>query len=191
MSIKRFTRGATRIAFVGLDQAGKTCLLKRLMEPSKPLNLEEPPTLGHETTVLFLPMSPGRALESQESRHRFIVYDLGGQAKFRRQWAEKIKQARLVIFVVDCSDHDRFKEARMEFERHVLPALSSHSLLFVATKQDLSNAMSAEEILPHVLTDEVRNKFKISTVDASAKTGLGLDLIETWLLARMKGSSKQ
>ncbi len=186
VSIKRLARGKNKISFVGLDQAGKTCLLKRLMDPNSRLDVDEPPTLGHETTVLFLPMSTKEEKERNKANHRFIVYDLGGQSKFRHLWMEKVKTSAIIIFVVDCTRHDRFNEARKEFEQNVMPALTSQPILLVATKQDLPNGLSANEIVSQVIPEEIRNKHKVNTVDASAKTGLGLDLIETWLLARLR-----
>ncbi|GAB4307034.1 MAG: hypothetical protein Kow0069_04220 [Promethearchaeota archaeon] len=95
-----------QLLVVGLDQAGKTSLLKRVTSPSAFLEGERP-TLGVNVLKLVL------------SELKFRVYDAGGQRKFRDRWFKSVGRPDAVVWVQDLTELEgmRLEEARKEFAK--------------------------------------------------------------------------
>eukprot|EP01084_Bolivina_argentea_P294873 507510_1 len=123
-----------RLLLIGLDCAGKTCLLYRLV-----LNQTIPtvPTIGFNAEKV--------SIGSKTS----YVWDVGGQVKLRTLWDKYTQDVNGVIFVVDASDRSRLNEARDELYRIMsVPDLDpSRPLLIMANKQDLPGAMNSDELM--------------------------------------------
>ncbi|XP_016650546.1 PREDICTED: ADP-ribosylation factor 1 isoform X2 [Prunus mume] len=117
-----FPKNGVRILMVGLDASGKTTILYKLK-------------LGEIVTTI---PTIGFNVETIEYKNiTFTVWDVGGQDK----------NTQGLIFVVDSNDRERIAEARSELH-HILSEseLSNATLLVLANKQDLPNAMCASEI---------------------------------------------
>ena len=68
----------------------------------------------------------------------FIYQDVGGQDKIRPLWRHYFNGTQGLIFVVDCSDHDRIDEARQELHRIINDREMKDSIILIfANKQDL------------------------------------------------------
>ena len=90
-----------RILMVGLDAAGKTTILYKLLGE----NVTTIPTIGFN-------------VETVEYKNiNFTVWDVGGQDKIRPLWRHYYMNTQALIFVVDCNDRDRITEARDELHR--------------------------------------------------------------------------
>ena len=90
-----------RILMVGLDAAGKTTILYKLLGE----NVTTIPTIGFN-------------VETVEYKNiNFTVWDVGGQDKIRPLWRHYYMNTQALIFVVDCNDRDRIAEARDELHR--------------------------------------------------------------------------
>lgn len=116
----------------GLDNAGKTTIIKRL-------NGEDidsvAPTLGFKiSTFSYTP-------------YTLNIWDVGGQRSLRSYWKNYFEATDGLVWVVDCADaqkletcatelHDLLKEER----------LAGASLLVLANKQDLAGALSSKEV---------------------------------------------
>lgn len=132
-----------RILVLGLDNAGKTTIIKRL-------NGEDiaavAPTLGFKiTTFTYEP-------------YTLNIWDVGGQKSLRSYWKNYFEATDGLVWVVDCADvgkldvcvqelHELLKEER----------LAGASLLVLANKQDLPGALSSSDIeralrLPEIKT---------------------------------------
>ena len=117
---------------LGLDAAGKTTILYRLK-------------LGEVLTTI---PTIGFNVETVEYKHvTFQVWDVGGQEKLRKLWRHYYSGTHALIYVVDSNDRDRVDKAREELEA-VLSAdeMARASLLLLANKQDLPDAMTPAEI---------------------------------------------
>ncbi|KAJ2591458.1 Arf GTPase arf1 [Coemansia sp. RSA 1722] len=121
-----------RILMVGLDAAGKTTILYKLK-------------LGEIVTTI---PTIGFNVETVEySNISFTVWDVGGQDKIRPLWRHYFQNTQGIIFVVDSNDRDRMVEARDELQRMLgEDELRDAKLLVFANKQDLPNAMNAQDI---------------------------------------------
>lgn len=111
-----------RVVILGLDGAGKTCILSAI----RGVTLSSPPipTIGFN-------------VESLEYMNLvFTLWDVSGHQKFRPLWKHYYHNTQAVIFVIDASDRSRFEEAQNElskilYERELKDAL----LLIYANKQ--------------------------------------------------------
>jgi len=121
-----------RILFLGLDNAGKTTIVKRL-------NGDDistvSPTLGFEIKTFI------------HGKYTLNIWDVGGQRLLRPYWRNYFEQTDAIVWVVDSSDRLRMDDCKAEL--HALlqeTRLAGASLLVFANKQDLHGAMTADEI---------------------------------------------
>ncbi|XP_018571979.1 ADP-ribosylation factor-like protein 2 [Anoplophora glabripennis] len=121
-----------RILMLGLDNAGKTTILKRFN--GEPINTISP-TLGFNIKTL------------EHRGFKLNMWDVGGQKSLRSYWRNYFECTDGLIWVVDSADKRRLEDCRNEL--HVLlqeERLSGATLLIFANKQDLPGACSAEEL---------------------------------------------
>ena len=144
---------------MGLDNAGKTTILKALMGETC-TNL--PPTKG------FGPQ------KFQFNEVTFSVRDLGGQKSIRSLWENYYQQSDLLIYVIDSSDSYRLEETGNELYSILQqPELSGIPILIYANKQDLNLSLSPDEIIESLnLTRIVDRKWTIVACSALTKQGL-------------------
>merc|ERR1719221_1309512 len=121
-----------RILMVGLDAAGKTTILYKFK-------------IGEVITTI---PTIGFNVETVEYKNiSFTVWDVGGQDKIRPLWKHYYHGTNGLIFVVDSNDQERLEDAREELMRMLLEdEMRAAVLLVLANKQDLPNAMPAQDI---------------------------------------------
>eukprot|EP00928_Gymnodinium_smaydae_P038740 TRINITY_DN26648_c0_g1_i4.p1 TRINITY_DN26648_c0_g1~~TRINITY_DN26648_c0_g1_i4.p1 ORF type:complete len:591 (-),score=136.89 TRINITY_DN26648_c0_g1_i4:88-1860(-) len=148
-----------RILMLGLDAAGKTTILYKLKLGEVATTI---PTIGFNVeTVTYKNLN-------------FTVWDVGGQDKLRPLWRHYFTGTDGLIFVVDSNDRERIVDAKNELHR----ILGEHEmrgacLLVYANKQDLPNAMPAQEIGEKLGLDDLRGHGWFLQ-PACASTGDGL-----------------
>merc|ERR1712083_1033478 len=153
-----------RILMVGLDAAGKTTILYKLK-------------LGEVVTTI---PTVGFNVETVEYKNiNFTVWDVGGQDKIRKLWRYYYQNTQGLIFVVDSCDRDRIEEAREELNKLLCDEeMRDAALLVFANKQDLPNAMTANELTEKLELQNLRNRqWYIQSACATAGDGLyeGMD----------------
>merc|ERR1711871_1379453 len=121
-----------RILMLGLDNAGKTTVLKKLSEED----------ISHIT--------PTQGFNIKSLMHegfKLNVWDIGGQKSIRTYWRNYFDQTDALVYVIDSADRRRMEEMGVVLgqllEEEKLAAIP---VLIFANKQDLMNALSAEEI---------------------------------------------
>ncbi|PAA63926.1 hypothetical protein BOX15_Mlig030402g2, partial [Macrostomum lignano] len=121
-----------RILTLGLDNAGKTTILKALASED----------ISHITPT------QGFNIKSVQSQgFKLNVWDIGGQRKIRPYWKNYFDNTDVLIYVIDSSDKKRFEETGEElFELLEEEKLSGVPVLIFANKQDLMGASRADEI---------------------------------------------
>lgn len=78
---------------------------------------------------------------------KFNVWDLGGQKAIRAHWRNYFEKLDCIIFVVDSSDRVRMDETGEELQKLLEEdKLAGVPILIFANKQDLINALPADEI---------------------------------------------
>ncbi|EJF63112.1 GTP-binding protein [Dichomitus squalens] len=121
-----------RILFLGLDNAGKTTILKKL-------NGEDimgvSPTLGFNIKTFV------------HGKYTLNIWDVGGQRTLRPYWRNYFEQTDALVWVVDSGDRMRMQDCKEELHSLLLEdRLAGASLLVFANKQDIQGSMSSAEI---------------------------------------------
>ncbi|KAG5351998.1 ADP-ribosylation factor-like protein 2 [Termitomyces sp. T112] len=121
-----------RILFLGLDNAGKTTILKKLNgEDIKSIS----PTLGFNIKTFT------------HGKYTLNIWDVGGQRTLRPYWRNYFEQTDALVWVVDSSDRMRMADCKNELHSLLTEdRLAGASLLVFANKQDLQGSLSAAEI---------------------------------------------
>ncbi|KAF7331682.1 GTP-binding protein [Mycena kentingensis (nom. inval.)] len=161
-----------RILFLGLDNAGKTTILKKLngedilsVSPTLGFNIK---TFAHGKYALFSLSILASGLVAHRCSHicvalRLIyarivhrlcdsllihdVGDVGGQRTLRPYWRNYFEQTDALVWVVDSGDRMRMQDCKDELHSLLLEdRLAGASLLIFANKQDLPGSMSDSEI---------------------------------------------
>lgn len=160
-----------RILLLGLDNAGKTTILKQLsseditqVTPTQGFNIKSVNTAGFKLNV----------------------WDIGGQRRLRPYWSNYFDNTDVLIYVVDCADIKRLQESAEEFEE----LLSEDRLIKVpclvyANKQDLETAEPASEIAQTLKLNKLRDR-SYQIQPCSAKSGEGVREGLEWALKQMK-----
>lgn len=156
-----------RLLILGLDNAGKTTCVKKLNgEDIK----EASPTLGFNIKTLLY------------KGYQLNVWDIGGQRSLRSYWRNYFEQTDGLVWVVDCADRRRLDDCRNELALLLHEEkLAGASLLVFANKQDLSGALSVEEVKEVLGLDQVKGRHW-HIQPCSAYTGDGLVQGVDWLV---------
>ncbi|KAB1270786.1 ADP-ribosylation factor-like protein 3 [Camelus dromedarius] len=148
-----------RILLLGLDNAGKTTLLKQLASED----------ISHITPT------QGFNIKSVQSQgFKLNVWDIGGQRKIRPYWRNYFENTDILIYVIDSADRKRFEETGQELaELLEEEKLSCVPVLIFANKQDLLTAAPASEIAEGLNLHTIRDRvWQIQS--CSALTGEGV-----------------
>nr|MDO8114305.1 ADP-ribosylation factor-like protein [Candidatus Sigynarchaeota archaeon] len=146
-----------KAVFLGLDNSGKSTIISFLQEGRF---VDHTPTMGKKN------------MDMEIGGTRLSLFDMGGQQDFRQLWLGEIKNAKVVVFVIDASAPQRFGEAKKELDV-LIPAIKEHkiSLLILANKHDVPGAVNLSKIITAFNLTEMDN-FEI--MEISAKTGYGM-----------------
>ncbi|CAE7908370.1 ARL2 [Symbiodinium sp. KB8] len=153
----------------GLDNAGKTTILKKF-------NGEDidtiSPTLGFNIKTL------------EYDGYKLNVWDVGGQKTLRSYWRNYYEETDGVIWVVDSADRRRLRDCKEEFGKLLgQEKLAGATLLVLANKQDISGALSMDDIATALeLGGESTAKRHWKIEPCSAVTGDGLEASVDWLV---------
>jgi len=159
-----------RILMLGLDNAGKTTILKKLSEEDISTIM---PTQGFNVKSLV------------HEGFKLNVWDIGGQKSIRPYWSNYFEASDALIYVIDSSDQRRLEESGGELRELLAEEkLANVPVLIFANKQDLGGALQAEQIseylaglLGDTLSSRVWNLQACSAVD-----GTGLEDGMQWIV---------
>ncbi|KTF73940.1 hypothetical protein cypCar_00025804 [Cyprinus carpio] len=170
LSVMQKLRGSTelelRIVLLGLDNAGKTTLLK---------------CLASEDVSTITP-TQGFNIKSVASHGmKLNVWDIGGQRKIRPFWKKYLENTDLLVYVIDSTDKKRFEETGLELSELIDEEnLAGVPILIFANKQDLGTASPASEIAEGLNLHTYRDR--VWQIQAcSAVTGEGVQDGMNWI----------
>lgn len=113
---------------LGLDNAGKTSILKRIAHPEEKIdqNFEVWPTYGFNISTYEL------------NNTILNIWDIGGQKAFRSFWSTYVDQSDAIVFVIDSADEKNLSESGKAL-MSILDedSLDGVPLLILANKCDL------------------------------------------------------
>lgn len=167
-----------RILVLGLDNAGKTTIVRRLCD--KPIDSIEP-TLGFSIQTLEYDLHETEENDtvdvgnpfgaSTTSTYQLHLWDIGGQSTIRAYWRNYFEKTDGIIWVVDSGDRHRLKLVKEELDTVLeQERLAGASLLVLANKSDLEGSLGPEAIARAL---ELGNK-SINSGEASMDDGEGL-----------------
>eukprot|EP00760_Papus_ankaliazontas_P006502 PhM_4_TR13066/c0_g2_i1/m.64459/K07944/ARL3; ADP-ribosylation factor-like protein 3 len=161
----------SRLLILGLDNAGKTSILKKLSDED----------ISH-----IMPTQGFNVKTMNTSGFKLNVWDIGGQRAIRPYWRNYYDQTGGLVFVIDAADQRRLEEAGIELHQLLEEEqLSGVPLLVYANKQDLVNASTPKDIADAMQLPDLRDRaWQIQ--GCSAKTGNGLHEGLEWLIRNLK-----
>ncbi|KAL0965463.1 hypothetical protein UPYG_G00281560 [Umbra pygmaea] len=164
--LKHSPEQEVRLLLLGLDNAGKTTLLKHLASED----------------VSHITPTQGFNIKSVQSQgFKLNVWDIGGQRKIRPYWRNYFENTDILIYVIDSSDRKRFEETGQELaELMEDEKLSMVPLLIFANKQDLVTAAPTSELAEGLNLHTIRDR--VWQIQAcSAVTAEGVQDGMTWV----------
>jgi ADP-ribosylation factor-like protein 3 len=160
-----------RILILGLDNAGKTSILKKLSDEDP---METQATQGFNV----------KSVECEG--FKLNMWDIGGQKAIRQYWCHYYDEVDVLIYVVDSADRRRLEETGMELQTLMgEEKLNNTPLLVFANKMDLATALPATDISTALTLHTVRDR-KWFIQACSAKTGDGLAEGLEWAVKNFK-----
>lgn len=125
-----------------------------------------------------------RAVALPTRRYKLNVWDVGGQKTLRSYWRNYYEETDGVIWVVDSADRRRLRDCKEEFGKLLgQEKLAGATLLVLANKQDISGALSMDDIATALeLGGESTAKRHWKIEPCSAVTGEGLGASVDWLV---------
>ena len=160
---RRYSNSPVKIAFLGLEYAGKTSWITRISHPNYKVDdfqkLPSPkPTSGYDIVKI------------ENEILSATIIDIGGQKNTRLLWSKFISDEtilpEILVYVVDSSDPKRFDESYQCFQ-NLLSAIKTKRIVILAHKQDLDNAVPIE-----IIDKLFESKYQV--IATSAITGEGI-----------------
>eukprot|EP00440_Ansanella_granifera_P008987 gb/GFBE01009738.1/.p1 GENE.gb/GFBE01009738.1/~~gb/GFBE01009738.1/.p1 ORF type:complete len:180 (+),score=74.06 gb/GFBE01009738.1/:1-540(+) len=162
-----------RILMLGLDNAGKTTILKKMSQED----------ISH-----IMPTQGFNIKSLQQEGVKLNVWDIGGQKTIRPYWSNYFEASDALVYVVDSSDRRRLEESCQELKELLAEdKLAAVPLLVFANKQDLMQATPADEITEALGLGAISDRtWNIQACSAKDGTGLeeGLEWLTTTVLSK-------
>ncbi|KAM0196616.1 hypothetical protein ACHAPA_001514 [Fusarium lateritium] len=160
-----------RILMLGLDNAGKTTIVKKIM--GEDVNTVSP-TLGFIIKTI------------DYEGYKLNIWDVGGQKTLRSYWRNYFEKTDALIWVVDATDRIRIQDCRDELQGLLLQErLAGATLLVFANKTDVEGCMTKEEILSELQLESIRSH-RWHILPCSAMTGTNLKEGLSWVVEDAK-----
>ena len=153
---------AFKLILGGEGGVGKTSMVHRFVEDAFQTDYKS--TIG--TSI----MKKECEFEGLDSKVRFVIWDLAGQAQFKRVRKSYLSNAETGILVFDVTRKETYDKIENWF-KEILDASSTISLILVANKVD----MEGERVVTTEQGEELAEKLNLSYIETSAKTGENID----------------
>ncbi|XP_018407896.1 PREDICTED: ADP-ribosylation factor-like protein 10 [Nanorana parkeri] len=142
-----------QILVLGLDGAGKSSIIHALSTNST--RSSSAPTHGFNTAHI---LSQGLRIE---------LLEVGGSQNLRTYWNQYLKNAHIIVFVVDSTDDKRLQLARQELHR-LLEEASQLPLMVLANKQDRQSALDISAVHSELSLHRIQDQREVTLLGTSA-----------------------
>ncbi|KAL4799065.1 ADP-ribosylation factor family-domain-containing protein [Aspergillus venezuelensis] len=160
-----------RILMLGLDNAGKTTIVKQIMKEDV---TTVSPTLGFIIRTIDF------------DGYRLNIWDVGGQKTLRSYWKNYFEKTDTLVWVVDATDRLRVEDCRDELAGLLLEErLMGASLLVFLNKTDVEGCMTQDEVRQNLQLDAIKTH-KWTILPCSAMTGKSLHEGLDWVVQDAK-----
>ncbi|KAF8412303.1 hypothetical protein HHK36_000264 [Tetracentron sinense] len=177
-----FSKTEFHVLILGIDKAGKTTLLEKLKALYS--NLEG---LPQDRIVPTVGLNIGRI---EASNRKLVFWDLGGQIGLRTIWEKYYEEAHAVIYVIDAACPSRFEDSKSALEKILRHEdLQGAPLLILVNKQDLTGAVSGEELARYLDLKELDERLYMFEA-VSGYDGMGIKDGIDWLVEVMERSKR-
>merc|ERR1719291_1249619 len=168
--MKKDQEKEARILMLGLDNAGKTTILKKMSEED----------ISH-----IMPTQGFNIKSIVQDGFKLNVWDIGGQKSIREYWSNYFDNSDALIYVIDSSDTKRLEESSKELQALLAEdKLANIPVLVFANKQDLVNAATPEDITAALYQHWGSIGSRTWNIQAcSAKDGTGLQEGMEWVVS--------
>ncbi|PRT53503.1 ADP-ribosylation factor-like protein 2 [Wickerhamiella sorbophila] len=164
-----------RVLILGLDNAGKTTIVNRLLGKSvKDIH----PTLGFNIETVT------------RDALTMNIWDVGGQKSLRPFWHNYFEKTDCLVWVVDATATDRLTDCKTELHSTLNEdRLSGAGLLIFVNKLDAIDPLEQSEIV-HTIQSELdlsslgKHQFKV--LGCSAYTGFNIEQGFDWVVTEAK-----
>lgn len=148
-----------RLLLLGLDNAGKTTILK---------------ILASEDITSITPTAGFNIKSVISEGFKLNVWDIGGQRKIRPYWKNYFENTDILIYVVDSADKKRLEETGIElYELLSDDKLQNVPLLVYANKQDLPESLAASDLAQALGLPSIKDRaWQIQSCIAAQGTGV-------------------
>ncbi|KAJ8917844.1 hypothetical protein NQ315_010756 [Exocentrus adspersus] len=160
-----------RLLLLGLDNAGKTTILK---------------SLASEDITHITPTAGFNIKSVITDGFKLNVWDIGGQRKIRPYWKNYFENTDVLIYVVDSADKKRLEETGIElYELLSDDKLQDVPVLVYANKQDLPESLTAAELAQTLGLPTIKDRaWQIQACTASE--GIGVKEGMEWVCKSIK-----
>ncbi len=149
---------AFKLILGGEGGVGKTSMVHRFVEDSFQTDYKS--TIG--TSI----MKKECEFEGLESKVRFVIWDLAGQAQFKRVRQTYVANAEAGILVYDVTRNETLDSLENWF-KEIKSVSQTISMILVGNKIDLEN----DRVVSTEQGEELAKKLNLSYIETSAKTG--------------------
>eukprot|EP00192_Tetraselmis_astigmatica_P019906 CAMPEP_0117681878 /NCGR_PEP_ID=MMETSP0804-20121206/19268_1 /TAXON_ID=1074897 /ORGANISM="Tetraselmis astigmatica, Strain CCMP880" /LENGTH=190 /DNA_ID=CAMNT_0005491767 /DNA_START=145 /DNA_END=717 /DNA_ORIENTATION=+ len=167
-----FFKKEMELSLIGLQNAGKTSLVNVIATGA--FHEDMLPTVGFNMRKVT------------RGSVTIKLWDLGGQPRFRSMWERYCRGVQAIVFVVDAADMDNLDAAKNELKELLTkPSLSGIPLLVLGNKNDLEEALSANELIDRLELKAYKDR-EVCIYSISCKQQANIDKVLDWLTKHAK-----
>jgi len=150
---------AFKLILGGDGAVGKTSMVHRYVENEF--------ATDYKSTIGTSIMKKECTFKEFKSTVRFVIWDLAGQAQFKRVRQSYLSMAEAGILVYDVTNRTSFENINKNWYNEIKKASPDISLILVGNKIDLES----ERVVSSVEGEALAQKLTLTYVETSAKTG--------------------